>query len=44
MLGHDSGGPAPMEIDRIGQKGDKGKSKGKSKDNYIHQCQGQGKE
>ena len=35
MLGQDSGGPAPMEIDRIGQKGEKGKSKGKSKDAYT---------
>ena len=42
MLGHDSGGPAPMEIDRIGQKGDKGKSKGKGKDGYIN-VKGKGK-
>ena len=27
----DTGGPTPMELDRVGQKGDKGKDKGKGK-------------
>ena len=42
MMGQDSGGPAPMEIDRIGQKGDKGKGKQKGKDSQTFKGKGKG--
>ena len=42
MMGQDSGGPAPMEIDRIGQKGDKGKGKSKGKDTQTFKGKGKG--
>ena len=42
MMGQDSGGPAPMEIDRIGQKGEKGKGKQKGKDASNFKGKGKG--